>query len=262
MAKAVADEVFPKGALTRFDMSELSEAHAVARLLGAPPGYVGHDDGGQLTEAVRRRPYQLVLLDEVEKAHPDVLLSLLPMLDEGRLTDSRGRTVDFTHTIVFMTSNLGADVPTAPSRIGFGGDRQDPAADASDLGFRAAQAARAALPPELWNRIDEPLYFAPLGRDEVAEIARRMLGELGDRLSLERDLELRVESSALEALIAAGGYDPTLGARPMRRTIGRLVEAPLASAILASDMLPGDVVVLRGDGDRVAIDRGNAEAAE
>jgi ATP-dependent Clp protease ATP-binding subunit ClpC len=244
-------------------MSEMSESHAVARLIGAPPGYVGHEDGGQLTEAVRRRPYQLLLLDEVEKAHPEVLLALLPLLDEGRLSDARGRTVDFTHTIVFMTTNLGADPSAGPSRIGFGGDGGQSTAAADRRAERSLAEARAALPPELWNRIDEPLYFAPLARDEVAEIARRMLDGLAETLVSERDVLLRVTDGALDALIAAGGYDPTLGARPMRRVIGRLVEAPLAAALLSGELRPGSEVVLRGTGDRLSLDfSAGIEAAE
>ena len=260
LAKAVADLVFPSGALTRFDMSELSEAHAVARLLGAPPGYIGHDDGGQLTEAVRRRPYQVLLLDEAEKAHPDVLLSLLPMLDEGRLTDARGRTVDFKHTIVFMTSNLGSAEAAPAPRIGFGAksDGADTSAEA-----RTLRAARAALPPELWNRIDEPLFFAALCRDEVREIARRMLGGVGATLLREHALTLEVDPSAIEALIEAGGFDAALGARPMRRTIGRLVESPLATALLSDRFGRGDTVLLRGRGVELVFEQADSvEAAE
>ena len=240
-------------------MSEMSEAHAVARLVGSPPGYVGHEDGGQLTEAVRRRPYQLLLLDEIEKAHPEVLLALLPLLDEGRLTDARGRTVDFTHTIVFLTTNLGGDPTAGPARIGFGGASSQGADEARAT--RAVAAARAAMPPELFNRIDEPLYFAPLSTEEVGEIARRMLNGLADNLRSEREVELVVDPSALEALIAAGGYDAALGARPMRRTIGRLVEAPLAAALLAGDVGRGDRLTLRGEGDRVILDTDGAVAA-
>jgi ATP-dependent Clp protease ATP-binding subunit ClpC len=261
MAKAVADVVFPAGAMTRFDMSELSESHAVARLMGSPPGYIGHEEGGQLTESVRARPYQLLLLDEIEKAHPDVLLALLPLLDEGRLTDARGRTVDFTHTIVFMTSNLGASAPVQRGRIGFGDDGGEERSTGD--GESALAAARAALPPELWNRIDEPLFFGALGEDEVQEIARRMLSQVAGTLAGERGIVLSVDPSALVALCAAGGYDASLGARPMRRTIGRLVESPLASKILAEELSEGDEVVLRGDGATLRFERVPcADAAE
>jgi ATP-dependent Clp protease ATP-binding subunit ClpC len=234
--------------MTRIDMSELGEAHTVARLLGAPPGYVGHEDGGQLTEPVRRRPYQLVLLDEIEKAHMDVLLALLPLLDEGRLTDGRGRTVDFTNTIVMMTPNLGADAgASAKSGIGFG-RAATPSTSAGRGRDAALGAARGALPPELWNRIDEPLYFGRLTPEDVAEIARRMLGAMNRTLAAKHGLELEVEASAIEALVLAGGYDAALGARPMRRVIGRLVEAKLASAILEGKVPPRARVRLFGEG--------------
>ncbi len=262
-AKAVSDVLFPSGGMTRFDMSELGEAHSVARLFGAPPGYVGHDEGGQLTEAVRRRPYQLLLLDEIEKAHPEVLLALLPLLDEGRLTDGRGRTVDFTNTVIFMTSNLGAAPDNRSARIGFGAAGDDTAARRSGA-ERAIAAARRALPPELWNRIDEPLYFGPLSQEEVREIAQRMLASVGALLAREQGIGLTVDPSAIDALVAAGGWDAALGARPMRRTIGRLVEARLATEVLSGRLSSGDTVVLRGDGDRVRFDLSDdgAEAAE
>ena len=260
-AKAISDLLFPSSGVTRFDMSELSEPHAVARLLGAPPGYVGHEEGGQLTEAVRRRPYQLILLDEIEKAHPEVLLALLPLLDEGRLTDGRGRTVDFTNTVIVMTSNLGASAAIAPARrVGFG--REDERASASDKD-RAVLAARRALPPELWNRIDEPLWFAPLGATEVRAIATRLLEDVAAVMRREHQVALEIEPSVIDALIAAGGFDPELGARPMRRCVGRLVEAPLASAVLSGEVQRGRVVVLRGEGDRVLVEpQASVEAAE
>ncbi|HEX2678238.1 MAG TPA: ATP-dependent Clp protease ATP-binding subunit, partial [Polyangiales bacterium] len=251
MAKAIAERMFPGAPLTRIDMSELGESHAVARLLGAPPGYVGHEEAGQLTEAVRHRPYQLVLLDEIEKAHPDVLLALLPLLDEGRLTDGRGRTVDFTNTVIVMTSNLGAESAVARSRIGFGGESDTAASDASSPDMRARDralaAARAAMPPELWNRIDEPLYFQPLSESEVMKVARRMLGEVAKVAFEKHAVVLAVETSALLALVAAGGFDRALGARPMRRTISRLVEAPLARALLGGELQRGERVTLHAD---------------
>ncbi|MEM9187666.1 MAG: ATP-dependent Clp protease ATP-binding subunit [Myxococcota bacterium] len=250
MAKAVADAVFPEGSFTRFDMSEFSERHAVARLLGAPPGYVGHEAGGQLTESVRRRPYQLVLLDEIEKAHRDVIMALLPLFDEGHLTDARGRTVDFTNTVLFLTSNLGAS-PRVERSIGFGTPSRERESD--EAREHALRTARAALAPELWNRIDEPLYFAPLSRTEVREVARRMLGSLATRLVDERGIELDVLPSALDALVDAGGYDPTLGARPMRRTIARLIEAPLARRILQGSLFEGNRVLIVGEGQEIQL---------
>jgi ATP-dependent Clp protease ATP-binding subunit ClpC len=249
-AKAIADLMFGPGGISRFDMSEYGEAHSVARLFGAPPGYVGHDEGGQLTESVRRRPYQLVLLDEIEKAHPDVLLALLPLLDEGRLTDGRGRTFDFTNTVIVMTSNLGASASaSAPRAVGFGG----PNSSERDLGAaeRALAAARRAMPPELWNRIDEPLFFGPLGATEVREIARRMVLGVAEVIAREHGIELSFDSSSIEALVEGGGFDPSLGARPMRRTVGRIVEAPLAARILGGEIRRGDRVRALGDGATV-----------
>jgi ATP-dependent Clp protease ATP-binding subunit ClpC len=258
----VLNELFFMGCpMTRIDMSELSESHAVAKLVGAPPGYIGHDTGGLLTEAIRHRPYQLVLLDEIEKAHMDVLQSLLPLLEDGRLTDGKGRTVDCTHTIVVMTSNLGAQQSNrSQSSIGFRG-----ASAGSDDGFSAAlAAARRALPPELWNRIDEPLFFGPLSRDEVAEIARRMIAGVVQQLHERQGVELSVDATAIDSLVALGGYDAELGARPMRRAIGRMVEAPLAAAILGGDFQRGDRILAVGDAEGVRFKplEGSVEAAE
>jgi len=249
LAEAIAEVYFPGSPMTRIDMSELGERHAVSRILGAPPGYVGHDAGGQLTESVRRRPHQLVLLDEIEKAHPDVLLALLALLDEGRLTDGKGRTVDFTKAIVVMTSNLGAHGPAPKKSIGFGGDPEvvEEAASA-----RVLAAARGQMPPELWNRIDEPLVFAPLAREEVAEVARRMLAALAERLA-DRGIRIGWERSAIDALLDAGGFDPELGARPMRRVLGRLVESPLAGLLLEGRHADAPALRLVGDGDAVRI---------
>jgi ATP-dependent Clp protease ATP-binding subunit ClpC len=247
--------------MTRIDMSELSESHAVAKLVGAPPGYIGHDTGGLLTESIRHRPYQLVLLDEIEKAHMDVLQSLLPLLEDGRLTDGKGRTVDCTHTIVVMTSNLGAhQAHSAEGSIGFRAGSRPPV----NATAAAIAAARRALPPELWNRIDEPLFFGALGRDEVAEIARRMADKVALQLLDRQGIELSVAPSAIDSLVALGGFDATLGARPMRRAIGRLVEAPLAASILAGDFRRGDRVIALGDADGIRFERveGSSEAAE
>ena len=260
-ARALNELFFMGCPMTRVDMSELSESHAVAKLLGAPPGYIGHDTGGLLTEAIRHRPYQLVLLDEIEKAHMNVLQSLLPLLEDGRLTDGKGRTVDCTHTIVVMTSNLGAQQSSrSQTSIGFGG-----ASAGSDEGFSAAlAAARRALPPELWNRIDEPLFFGPLSRDEVGEIAHRMVASVVQQLRERQGVELSVDASAIDSLVALGGYDADLGARPMRRAIGRMVEAPLAAAILGGDFERGDRILAVGDAQGVRFEplEGSVEAAE
>jgi len=267
LAKAISELLFPGAEPTRIDMSELSEAHAVARLIGAPPGYLGHDSGGQLTEAVRGRPYQLLLLDEVEKAHREVLLSLLPLLDEGRLTDGRGRTVDFRNTVIVMTSNLGAGHSDAPRRapIGFGGGGEVQEGESRAQRREAVlQAARQALPPELFNRIDEPLCFHPLSRQEVAEIAEAMVARCVVQLERQHGIELDVEPSTIDSLLDAGGYDHQLGARPMRRTVGRLLESGLARAILSGEAARGDLLRVRGQGQRLLIERADRtlDAAE
>jgi ATP-dependent Clp protease ATP-binding subunit ClpC len=260
-AKAIAECLFHSPhAMTRLDFSEYAEAHAIARLVGAPPGYIGHDGGGQLTEAVRKRPYQVLLLDEIEKAHRDVLEAFLQVFDEGHLTDGRGRTVDFTNVVIAMTSNLGADVarPSKRGRIGFGeGDGargKHDESDAREYDDALCAAARAGLPPELYNRIDEVLAFAPLGRADVAEVARRMLRALGEDLEAARGITLDVSEGAVLALLDEGGFDPELGARPMRRAIGRLVEAPIAEMILKGELDRGDVAMIDVEAGRVAVD--------
>ncbi|HEY6081189.1 MAG TPA: ATP-dependent Clp protease ATP-binding subunit [Polyangiaceae bacterium] len=263
-AKAIAEVLFHcESAMTRLDLSEFSEAHAVARLIGAPPGYVGHEAGGQLTEAVRRRPYQVILLDELEKAHPDVLTTFLGVFDEGRLTDGRGRLVDFTNTVILMTSNLGSDVLSQASkrRVGFGGG--EPAA-IDDVGAKIVQAARSALAPELYNRIDEVLVFAPLGRDDVREITRRLLEGVSISLAAQRGVTFEYGPELIEYLLDAGGFEPALGARPMKRTIARLLEAPLAERILRGELPRGSVVLVNVEADQLEIDvlESRAPAAE
>ncbi|HSC88598.1 MAG TPA: AAA family ATPase [Polyangiaceae bacterium] len=239
-AKAIAEVLFhSESAMTRIDMAEMSEAHAVAKLVGAPPGYVGHDAGGQLTEAVRRRPYQVLLLDEIEKAHPEVLTAFLAVFDEGRMTDSRGRLVDFKNTVIILTSNLGAGETSAvpKKRVGF-----STGADVVDDGVtdRVTAVARKALPPELYNRLDEVLCFSPLTRADVRRIGRKLLGSLSAEVQGNRGISLQVSDEALELLLDAGGFDPELGARPLRRTLARRIEAPLAEAILSGQLESGD----------------------
>jgi ATP-dependent Clp protease ATP-binding subunit ClpC len=253
-AKAIAEVLFHcESAMTRLDLSEFSEAHAVARLIGAPPGYVGHEAGGQLTEAVRRRPYQVILLDELEKAHPDVLTTFLGVFDEGRLTDGRGRLVDFTNTVILMTSNLGSEVlgQAAKRRVGFGGGEP---AGADDIAAKITASARAALAPELYNRIDEVLVFAPLGRDDVREITRRLLDGMGIALAAQRGVELEYGPELIEYLMDAGGFEPALGARPMKRTIARLLEAPLAERILRGELPRGSVLLANVENGQLEID--------
>ena len=260
-AKAIAECLFHSGdAMTRLDLSEYAESHAISRLVGAPPGYVGHDAGGQLTEAVRRRPYQVVLLDEIEKAHRDVLEGFLQVFDEGRMTDGRGRTVDFTNTVILLTSNIGAELsPQASSRgrIGFGATQRganERAREISAYQEAVAEAARRALPPELFNRLDEVLAFAPLSREDVAEVARRILRALARDLDAARGVKLNASPAAVEALLDAGGFDPEMGARPMRRAIGRLIEAPIAEMILKGELRRGDVALVEADNGKIVVD--------
>jgi ATP-dependent Clp protease ATP-binding subunit ClpB len=229
LARALAEYLFDdERAIVRVDMSEYQERHNVSRLVGAPPGYVGYEEGGQLTEAVRRRPYSVVLLDEIEKAHSDVFNVLLQLLDDGRLTDGQGRTVDFRNTIVIMTSNLGsaafADRGMSPEK-----QREEVLAD-----------VRAVFRPEFVNRIDELLVFKPLGREEIEAIVRIQLRGLERRLA-ERRLTVSLTEAAQEYL-AEKGYDPEFGARPLKRLIQREVQDPLALKRLSGDIREGDVV--------------------
>jgi ATP-dependent Clp protease ATP-binding subunit ClpC len=260
-AKAIAGCLFHSiDAMTRLDLSEYAESHAISRLVGAPPGYIGHDAGGQLTESVRRRPYQVVLLDEIEKAHRDVLEGFLQVFDEGRMTDGRGRVVDFTNTVILLTSNIGAELSpqsNARGRIGFGATRRDAKErerEVSRYQDAVTEAARRALPPELFNRLDEVLAFAPLSREDVAEVARRILGALGRDLEAARGVKLDASPAAIDALLDAGGFDPELGARPMRRAIGRLVEAPIAEMLLKGQLSRGDVAFVEVDNGVIVVD--------
>ena len=229
LCKALAEFLFDtEEAMVRIDMSEFMEKHSVARLIGAPPGYVGYEEGGYLTEAVRRKPYSVILLDEVEKAHPDVFNILLQVLEDGRLTDSHGRTVDFRNTVIVMTSNLGsAQIQELV------GDREAQRAAVMD-------AVSTHFRPEFVNRIDEVVIFEPLARDQIAGITEIQLGRLRSRLA-ERELKLELSSEALDKLIAVG-YDPVYGARPLKRAIQRWIENPLAQLILSGQFLPGTSV--------------------
>ena len=264
MAKAIAEVLFhAPEAMTRLDMSEYAEAHAVARLIGAPPGYVGHEAGGLLTEAVRRRPYQVVLLDEIEKAHRDVLQSFLQVFDEGRMTDGRGRTVDLTNSVIVLTSNLGAGELRAAlneRRVGFSQRSDSAGPDRARMSDVALKAARAALPPELYNRLDEVIFFRHLEREDLRSIARRLLAGLTARLAA-RDIRLQVSESAIDALLEQGGYDAELGARPLRRAIARHIEAPLADMILGGELEPGAVALVEGQDGEVVVDAVAGESA-
>jgi ATP-dependent Clp protease ATP-binding subunit ClpC len=239
MARGLAEVVFGnRDALIRIDMSELSEGHGVSRLIGAPAGYVGFGEGGQLTEPVRRKPSSVVVLDEIDKANREVLMLLLQVLEEGRLTDGKGRHIDFSNTIVILTTNLGAEAFSQKGRsMGFGSD-----AVATPGEIAATDAARKAMPPELWNRIDERCAFRPLKEVEVAKIANLLIAESSKRLLTEKGIAYEATEEVIGHLLKSGGFDPMLGARPMRQTVQRLVEGPLAERILAGDFAEGDRV--------------------
>jgi ATP-dependent Clp protease ATP-binding subunit ClpB len=236
LCKSLAAYLFDsEQAMVRIDMSEFMEKHSVARLIGAPPGYVGYEEGGYLTEAVRRRPYSLLLLDEVEKAHPDVFNILLQVLEDGRLTDGQGRTVDFRNTVIVMTSNLGSDLI------------QEMAGDDNYEAMKAAVMTVVGqhFRPEFINRVDETVVFHPLRRDQIRGIADIQLAGLRARLK-ERELGLDLSDAVLDHL-AEAGFDPVYGARPLKRAIQQLVENPLAQKILAGEFAPGDTVRVTDD---------------
>ena len=240
LSKALAEFLFDtEEAMVRIDMSEFMEKHSVARLIGAPPGYVGYEEGGYLTEAVRRRPYAVILLDEVEKAHPDVFNILLQVLDDGRLTDGHGRTVDFRNTVIIMTSNLGSN------RI------QEMAGAGNYDRMKAAvmEVVNGHFRPEFINRVDDMVVFHPLDDEQLAEIARIQVGFLTERLA-GRDIKLEVSNDTVAAL-AKAGFDPAYGARPLKRAIRRRLEDPLASEILGGRYQPGDSIRVEMKGDDV-----------
>jgi ATP-dependent Clp protease ATP-binding subunit ClpB len=230
LARALAEFMFDdEHATVRLDMSEYQERHTVARLLGAPPGYIGYDEGGQLTEAVRRRPYSVILLDEIEKAHAEVFDVLLQVLDDGRLTDGQGRTVDFRNTVLIMTSNV-----------------------------RSVDALRDVFRPEFLNRIDEVIEFQPLSKEQIGEIVELQLARLRERLA-ERRIELELTEAAKEVL-AEAGWDPAYGARPLKRAIQRLVENPLALRLLEGDFADGDTIRVDAEEGEIQFEKVGAAA--
>jgi ATP-dependent Clp protease ATP-binding subunit ClpB len=251
-ARALAEFLFDdESAMVRLDMSEYMEKHAVARLIGAPPGYVGYEEGGQLTEAVRRRPYSVILFDEIEKAHHDVFNVLLQILDDGRLTDGQGRTVDFRNAVVIMTSNIGSDeIQRLAGR---------PGSQVKEIREAALEHLRAEFRPEFLNRVDDIVVFRPLRRDDLSRIVEIQLGRLR-KLLADRSLTLELTEGARET-IADAGYDPVYGARPLKRAIQRLVQDPLAQRILRGEFKPGDhVVVAEGKGEAFDFTKGERPA--
>jgi ATP-dependent Clp protease ATP-binding subunit ClpB len=251
LCKALANFLFDDDrAMQRIDMSEYMEKHSVARLIGAPPGYVGYEEGGSLTEAVRRRPYQVILFDEVEKAHSDVFNILLQVLDDGRLTDGQGRTVDFRNTIIVLTSNLGAEYLAALLE-------GQPAETARE---QVMDVVRRAFRPEFLNRLDEIILFNRLGRNELKRIVDIQLEHL-QRLLADRKIELQIDEQA-KAWLASTGYDPVYGARPLKRVIQRELQNPLATMLLSGTIKDGDTVAVSVRDGRLTINGSNlAQAA-
>ena len=238
--------------MIRVDMSEYAESHAASRLVGSPPGYVGHEEGGQLTEKVRRRPYSVVLFDEIEKAHPEVWNLLLQILEDGRLTDSHGRRADFRNTVVVMTSNVGARQITSRGRLGFAGEDGEQVRQRR-ISDQVTDELKRTFRPEFLNRIDETVVFRQLGEADLEEIAARLLEETGRRMEA-LGLTLRVEEG-VTARLAREGFDPASGARPLRRRVQRLVEERVAEELLAGRLRRGDGVKVSLRENELAIER-------
>jgi ATP-dependent Clp protease ATP-binding subunit ClpC len=252
LARTLAEFLFgDEAALIQVDMSEYMEKHAVSRLVGSPPGYVGYDEGGQLTEAVRRRPYSVVLLDEIEKAHPDVFNILLQILEDGRLTDGQGRTVDFRNCIVIMTSNIGATTIAKGQVLGFGEPVAEGGLQYEEMKTRVTSELKKMFKPEFLNRVDEVIVFRKLSRAEIADIVTLMMARVEDQLK-DREIGLALTPAAKE-LLANVGYDPTMGARPLRRAIQRHVEDLLAEEVLSGRFPRGSTVLLDREEDHLVI---------
>ncbi len=254
LAKALAQSLFDDGDVIRFDMSEFGERHTVSRLVGAPPGYVGYDEAGQLTERVRRNPYAVVLFDEIEKAHPDVFNLLLQVLDDGRLTDGQGRTVDFRNTVIIMTSNLGSEFLASRSgAIGFLADGGGATGFGSekDLRDRVFGKLREAMRPEFLNRIDEIVLFRKLEKAQLREIVRLVLDQTATRLA-KREVSIEVTDAATDWL-AEHGYEPEYGARPLRRLVQREVDDRIAELFVDGRLADGGVVTVDAAGDELLV---------
>ncbi len=259
LSKALAEFLFgDEDALIQLDMSEYMEKHTVSRLIGSPPGYVGYEEGGQLTEAVRRKPFSVILFDEIEKAHPDVFNTLLQILEDGRLTDSQGRTVDFKNTIIIMTSNLGTrDIAKGIGGIGFAFEKAGGTDSYDRMRSNVMEELKRQFRPEFLNRIDEVIVFHTLTQEDVKQIVDLMMKRVEEQLkSKDIDIEL---TDAARTLLALRGYDQTLGARPLRRTIQRLVEDPLAEKLLYKEFRAGETVVVDAADDEITFEHGGAD---
>jgi len=247
LARALAEFLFDdEKAMIRIDMSEYMEKHAVSRMIGAPPGYVGYEEGGQLSEYVRRKPYSVVLFDEIEKAHPDVFNTLLQILDDGRLTDGQGRTVNFRNTVIIMTSNVGSSEIRDSAPIGFSINAKH--AGNEDTRKLLLEALRRTFRPEFLNRVDDIIVFNPLNKEHLTLIIDIQL-ERVSKLLATKGIHLEVTQSAKDVLMAEG-YDPAYGARPMRRAIQRLIQDPLSLRLLSGDFTQGDTVVAEGNAEK------------
>ena len=250
LAKALAQAMFgDEDSMIRIDMSEYMEKYSTSRLVGSPPGYVGYDEGGQLTEKVRNKPYSVVLLDEVEKAHPDVFNILLQVLDDGYLTDSKGRRVDFRNTIIIMTSNLGATALRDDKAVGFGVAK--PSDEYAAMSAKIRAALKKSFRPEFLNRIDEIVIFHSLVKEELHEIVKKMAKQIVDRLA-QKDVKLKITPAAID-VIAKAGFDPEYGARPIRRALQNKVEDKLSDALLMGQIVQGATVTLGASKGKITL---------
>jgi len=263
LARTLAHFLFDdENAMVRLDMSEYQERHTVSRLIGAPPGYIGFEEGGQLTEAVRRRPYRVILLDEIEKAHPEVFNSLLQVIDDGRMTDGHGRTVDFKNTVIIMTSNAGAELIKRETAIGFATRRDTARAQKQgyeDMKEKVMGEVKKTFRPEFINRLDEIIVFHELTEEQLRHIVELMVKDLKERLA-ERKLGVELTDKA-KSWLAKEGYDPLYGARPLRRAIERYVENPLSNKVLSGEFKEGDTILVDLKGNELTFVSKVAKAA-
>ncbi|MFC2078146.1 AAA family ATPase, partial [Candidatus Bipolaricaulota bacterium] len=257
LSKTLAEFLFgDEDALIRVDMSEYMERFSVSRLTGAPPGYIGYEEAGELTEKVRHRPYSVVLFDEIEKAHRDVFNIFLQVMEDGILTDSQGRRVDFRNAVLIMTSNAGSELITDRDQLGFSDQAEGSDESYQDMKSRVIGEGRKVFRPEFLNRVDDIIVFHELNREQVRQIAELMIAELKGRLREEREIDFELDDSAWDLLIKQG-YDVRYGARPMRRTIERLIENPISECILEGEFGAGSLVRATADGEEIRFNSGD-----
>ena len=254
LAKALSESLFDdEHNIVRIDMSEFMEKHTTSKLIGSPPGYVGYDDGGHMTEIIRKKPYSVVLFDEIEKAHPDVFNIMLQILDDGRLTDSKGRLVNFKNTIIIMTSNVGASMITSTQKLGFSVSQDSKKDKYEKLKDTVMEEMKKSFRPEFLNRIDDIIVFAHLSQDEIRQIVDLMLKDLFKRLD-ERELKIEVGNDVKDYL-AKEGYNEAYGARPLRRVIQKKIEDVLAEEILTGKYQANDTLVMKMEDDKIVIEK-------